>query len=79
MELSQIIGFVAGFGKPFAALPELDRLLRRSSAGMNSRICDHGPVPNLLDLVRPGGTRRSSMFVANALLGRQGCASSTKL
>ncbi len=36
MELTQIIGFVAGFGTTFAALPDLIAMLRRqSSVGMN--------------------------------------------
>ena len=39
MELAQIIGFVAGFGTTFAALPDLIAMLkRRSSAGMNPRM-----------------------------------------
>ena len=36
---SEILGFVAGFGTTFAALPDLIAMLRRrSSAGMNPRI-----------------------------------------
>ena len=36
MELTQIIGFVAGFGTTFAALPDLIAMLkRRSNVGMN--------------------------------------------
>jgi MtN3 and saliva related transmembrane protein len=39
MDLTQIIGFVAGFGTTFAALPDLLAMLkRRSSAGMNPRM-----------------------------------------
>ena len=39
MDLTQIIGFVAGFGTTFAALPDLIALLkRRSSVGMNPRM-----------------------------------------
>jgi MtN3 and saliva related transmembrane protein len=39
MELAQIIGFVAGFGTTFAALPDLIAMLkRRSSLGMNPRM-----------------------------------------
>jgi len=39
MELAQIIGFVAGFGTTFAALPDLIAMLkRRSSVGMNPRM-----------------------------------------
>jgi MtN3 and saliva related transmembrane protein len=39
MELTQIIGFVAGAGTTFAALPDLIAMLRRrSSAGMNPRM-----------------------------------------
>src|SRR5215472_16668849 len=39
MDLTQIIGFVAGFGTTFAALPDLVAMLkRRSSAGMNPRM-----------------------------------------
>jgi uncharacterized protein with PQ loop repeat len=39
MDLAQIIGFVAGFGTTFAALPDLVAMLkRRSSAGMNPRM-----------------------------------------
>ena len=39
MELSQIIGFVAGAGTTFAALPDLIAMLRRrSSVGMNPRM-----------------------------------------
>jgi len=39
MDLTQIIGFVAGFGTTFAALPDLIAMLkRRSSAGMNPRM-----------------------------------------
>ena len=33
MELSQIIGFMAGFGTTFAALPDLIAMLRRRSSG----------------------------------------------
>jgi MtN3 and saliva related transmembrane protein len=36
---SEIVGFVAGFGTTFAALPDLIAMLRRrSSAGMNPRM-----------------------------------------
>ncbi len=36
---SEIVGFVAGFGTTFAALPDLVAMLRRhSSAGMNPRM-----------------------------------------
>jgi uncharacterized protein with PQ loop repeat len=36
---SEIVGFVAGFGTTFAALPDLFAMLRRrSSAGMNPRM-----------------------------------------
>jgi MtN3 and saliva related transmembrane protein len=36
---SEIVGFVAGFGTTFAALPDLATMLRRrSSAGMNPRM-----------------------------------------
>ena len=36
---SEVIGFVAGFGTTFAALPDLLAMLRRrSSAGMNPRM-----------------------------------------
>jgi len=36
---SEILGFVAGFGTTFAAVPDLIAMLRRrSSAGMNPRI-----------------------------------------
>jgi uncharacterized protein with PQ loop repeat len=39
MGLTQIIGFVAGFGTTFAALPDLIAMLkRRSSVGMNPRM-----------------------------------------
>lgn len=39
MELTQIVGFVAGFGTTFAALPDLIAMLkRRSSVGMNPRM-----------------------------------------
>lgn len=39
MELSQIIGFFAGFGTTFAAMPDLVAMLRRrSSVGMNPRM-----------------------------------------
>jgi uncharacterized protein with PQ loop repeat len=39
MELKDIIGFVAGFGTTFAALPDLIAMLkRRSSVGMNPRM-----------------------------------------
>jgi len=39
MELAQIIGFVAGFGTTFAALPDLIAMLKRgSSVGMNPRM-----------------------------------------
>jgi MtN3 and saliva related transmembrane protein len=37
---SEIVGLVAGFGTTFAALPDLIAMLRRrSSAGMNPRMC----------------------------------------
>jgi MtN3 and saliva related transmembrane protein len=39
MDHSQIIGFVAGFGTTFAALPDLIAMLkRRSCAGMSPRM-----------------------------------------
>ena len=39
MDPAQIIGFIAGFGTTFAALPDLIAMLkRRSSAGMNPRM-----------------------------------------
>jgi MtN3 and saliva related transmembrane protein len=39
MELTQTIGFVAGFGTTFAALPDLIAMVkRRSSVGMNPRM-----------------------------------------
>ena len=39
MDLTQIIGFVAGFGTTFAALPDLIAMLRRrSGVGMNPRM-----------------------------------------
>jgi MtN3 and saliva related transmembrane protein len=39
MEPKDIIGFVAGFGTTFAALPDLIAMLRRrSSVGMNPRM-----------------------------------------
>jgi len=39
MSLTQIIGFGAGFGTTFAALPDLIAMLRRlSSIGMNPRM-----------------------------------------
>ena len=39
MDLSPIIGFVAGFGTTFAALPDFIAMLkRRSSVGMNPRM-----------------------------------------
>ena len=39
IDLTQIIGFVAGFGTTFAALPDLIAMLkRRSSVGMNPRM-----------------------------------------
>jgi len=39
MDLTQIIGFAAGFGTTFAALPDLIAMLkRRSSVGMNPRM-----------------------------------------
>ncbi len=39
MDLTQIIGFLAGFGTTFAALPDLIAMLnRRSSVGMNPRM-----------------------------------------
>jgi len=39
MDLTQIIGFVAGFGTTFAALPDLIAMLkRRSCIGMNPRM-----------------------------------------
>ena len=39
MEIAQIIGFVAGSGTTFAALPDLIAMLkRRSSVGMNPRM-----------------------------------------
>jgi uncharacterized protein with PQ loop repeat len=39
LQRSEIVGFVAGFGTTFAALPDLVAMLRRrSSAGMNPRM-----------------------------------------
>jgi len=39
MDLTQIIGFVAGLGTSFAALPDLIAMLnRRSAVGMNPRM-----------------------------------------
>ena len=39
MDLTQIIGFAAGFGTTFAALPDLIAMLKqRSSNGMNPRM-----------------------------------------
>lgn len=39
LQRSEILGFVAGFGTTFAALPDLIGMLRRrSSAGMNPRM-----------------------------------------
>jgi uncharacterized protein with PQ loop repeat len=39
LQRSEIVGFVAGFGTTFAALPDLLAMLkRRSSAGMNPRM-----------------------------------------
>ena len=39
VELSEIVGIVAGFGTTFAAFPDLLAMLRRrSSAGMNPRM-----------------------------------------
>jgi len=39
LERSEVIGFVAGFGTTFAALPDLIAMLkRRSSEGMNPRM-----------------------------------------
>jgi uncharacterized protein with PQ loop repeat len=39
MDLTQVIGFVAGFGTTFAALPDLIAIIkRRSSVGMNPRM-----------------------------------------
>ena len=39
MDPTQIIGFMAGFGTTFAALPDLIAMLkRRSSIGMNPRM-----------------------------------------
>jgi len=39
MALHEIIGFVAGFGTTFAAMPDVIAMLkRRSSAGMNPRM-----------------------------------------
>jgi MtN3 and saliva related transmembrane protein len=39
MDLAQIIGFAAGFGTTFAAMPDLIAMLkRRSSVGMNPRM-----------------------------------------
>ena len=39
MDLTQIIGFVAGFGTTFAAMPDLIAMVkRRSSIGMNPRM-----------------------------------------
>jgi uncharacterized protein with PQ loop repeat len=39
LQRSEIVGFVAGFGTTFAAMPDLIAMLRRrSSAGMNPRM-----------------------------------------
>jgi len=39
MDLAQIIGFAAGFGTTFAAMPDLIAMLkRRPSVGMNPRM-----------------------------------------
>ena len=39
LQRSEVVGFVAGFGTTFAALPDLIGMLRRrSSAGMNLRM-----------------------------------------
>jgi uncharacterized protein with PQ loop repeat len=39
MALHELIGFVAGFGTTFAAMPDVIAMLkRRSSAGMNPRM-----------------------------------------
>lgn len=39
MDLTQIIGFAAGFGTTFAALPDLIAMLKRgSSVGINPRM-----------------------------------------
>jgi uncharacterized protein with PQ loop repeat len=39
MDVTPIIGFVAGFGTTFAAMPDLIAMLRRcSSAGMNPKM-----------------------------------------
>jgi len=39
MDLAQIIGFAAGFGTTFAAMPDLIAMLkRRSRVGMNPRM-----------------------------------------
>jgi uncharacterized protein with PQ loop repeat len=39
MQRSEVVGFIAGFGTTFAALPDLIGMLRRrSSAGMNPRM-----------------------------------------
>ncbi|MGY8669258.1 SemiSWEET family transporter [Bradyrhizobium sp. UFLA05-109] len=39
MDLTQIVGFAAGFGTTFAALPDLIAMLkRRSSVGMTPRM-----------------------------------------
>jgi MtN3 and saliva related transmembrane protein len=44
MDLTQIIGFLAGFSTTFAALPDLIAMLkRRSSVGIGSH---HGHVSN---------------------------------
>jgi MtN3 and saliva related transmembrane protein len=39
MDIAPIVGFIAGFGTTFAAMPDLIAMLkRRSSAGMNPRM-----------------------------------------
>jgi len=38
--LAEVLGFVAGFGTTFAALPDIVAMLRKkSAAGMNPRMC----------------------------------------
>jgi len=55
MEITQIIGFVAGFGTTFAAMPDLIAMLkRRSRVGMNPRIGrDLGHFPDSLGNLQP--------------------------
>ena len=55
-EVSEIVGFLAGFGTTFAAVPDLLAMLRRrSSAGMNP---PHG---------RQTGKRRSAEMIVEVI------------